>query len=141
MYQKGQGVPRDYSEVAKWYRQAADQGDADSQNNLGLMYDSGQGVPQDFTEAVKWYREAADQGYASAQSNLGRMYTWGRGVPQDYVVAHMWFDLATSRFPASEQKRRKIAKRNRDIVASKMTPAQIAEAQRLAQEWKPKKER
>jgi hypothetical protein len=53
----------------------------------------------------------------------------------------MWFDLATSRFPASEQKRRKIAKRNRDIVASKMTPAQIAEAQRLAQEWKPKKER
>jgi uncharacterized protein len=89
---------------------------------------------------VRWYRKAAEQGEASAQSDLGAMYESGQGVTQDHVLAHMWFNLATSRYPASEQEGREKARRNRDSVASKMTPAQIAEAQRLAREWKPKKE-
>ena len=62
MYDKGQGVPQDYAEAVKWYRLAAEQGDADAQYNLGVMYDNGQGVPQDYAEAVKWYRLAAEQG-------------------------------------------------------------------------------
>jgi hypothetical protein len=56
-------------------------------------------------------------------------------VPQDHVLAHMLFDLAVSRLEAEE---RDMAIKNRDIVASKMTPEQIAEAQKLAREWKPK---
>jgi TPR repeat protein len=91
-------------------------------------------------EMVKSYRRAAEQGVAEAQHNLGHMYRVGLGVPQDYVQAHMWFNLAASRFPASERENRERAVKNRDIVASKMTPDQIAEAQRLAREWKPKKE-
>ncbi|MBP2679069.1 MAG: hypothetical protein H6Q82_2134, partial [Deltaproteobacteria bacterium] len=62
------------------------------------------------------------------------------GVLQDYVLAHKWFNLAASRYPASEIDARKKAIHNRDLVASKMTPAQIAEAQKLAREWKPKME-
>ena len=138
MYANGQGVPQDYTEAVKWYRRAAEQGDAMAQYNLGVMYDNGQGVPQDYTEAVKWYRKAAEQGEAQAQVNLGVMYYNGHGVPQDYVLAHMWFNLAFS--PASKGEEREMAGENRDIVASKMTPAQIAEAERLAREWKPKKE-
>jgi TPR repeat protein len=69
------------------------------------------------------------------------MYSSGQGVPQDDVLAHMWFHLATSRLPASEQVTREKATGNRDLVASRMTPAQVAEAERLAKEWKPKKER
>ena len=69
-----QGVPQDYAEAVKWYRLAAEQGDAVAQYNLGVMYDNGQGVPQDYAEAVKWYRLAAEQGYAHAQRNLGVMY-------------------------------------------------------------------
>jgi hypothetical protein len=49
----------------------------------------------------------------------------------------MWFNLAVS---ALEGKGRNDAEKIRDLVASKMTPAQIAEAERLAREWKPKKE-
>ena len=94
------------------------------------MYDHGQGVPQDYAEAVKWYRLAADQGYAVAQYNLGFMYADGQGVPQDYVQSHMWFNLAAAQSDAN-------AVQNRDIIAAKMTPDQIAEAQRLAREWKP----
>jgi hypothetical protein len=53
----------------------------------------------------------------------------------------MWLNLAASRFPASEKDERDKAVIARDMVASKMTPVQIAEAQKLAREWKPKPER
>ena len=61
---------RDYAAV-KWYRKAAEQGDAYAQGQLGWMYDSGQGIAQDYAEAVKWYHKAAEQGNAFAQRNLG----------------------------------------------------------------------
>jgi TPR repeat protein len=138
MYYTGQGVPQDYAEAAKWYRKAAEQGNTSAQFNIGLMYDKGQGVPQNYAEAVKWYRRVAEQGNAEAQYNLGKMYYTGQGVPKDYVLAHMWFNLATLRYPALEKEKREWAEIFRDMAASKMTHAQIAEAQRLAREWKPK---
>ncbi len=101
------------------------------------MYINGQGVPQDFAKALQWYRKAAEQGHAKAQGNLGFMYGRGQGVPQDYAQAHMWFNLAASRFPPGEDRDKAV--KYRDIGASKMTPAQIAEAEKLAREWKPKK--
>ena len=57
MYDKGEGVPQDDDEAVKWYRKAADQGDASAQNNLGLMYEFGRGVRRNYTEAVRWYRK------------------------------------------------------------------------------------
>ena len=138
MYAKGQGVPQDDAEAAKWFRKTAEQGDAVAQYLLGFLYAEGPGVPQDFAEAAKWLRKAAMQGYAFAQGDLGFMYEKGRGVPQDYVQAHMWYNLAISRFPPGAA--HDDAVRNRDFVAKHMTPAQIAEARRLAREWKPKKE-
>jgi len=102
------------------------------------MFATGQGVPQDHAEAVKWYRKAADQGLAQAQSRLGVMYAKGQGVSQDYVEACKWFDLAAARFAASDAMLRDEAVSNRQGIAAGMTPTQIAEAQRLAREWKPK---
>ena len=138
IYSSGQGVPQDYTEAARWYRLAAAQGDTAGQFNLGMMYYNGQGVPQDYAEAVKWNRLAAAQGNVVAQLALGVMYYNGKAVPQDYVSAHMWFNLAASRSPASDKYVRDTAVKQRDLVAAKMTPAQIAEAQRRAREWKPK---
>ena len=135
MYANGQSVPQDYAEAVKWYRLAAEQGSANAQHMLGIMYANGRGVPQDYAEAMKWCRLAVEQGYARAQYMLGIMYANGRGVPQNDVQAHMWFNLAASRAPASE---RDEAIKMRNVAASNMTPAQIAEAQKLAREWKPK---
>src|SRR5262249_27764317 len=98
----------------------------------------GQGVPQDFGEAAKWYRLAAEQGNPTAQSNLASMYFSGQGVKQDYVQAYLWVSLAASRSPASTKEDREQAASHRDLVASKMTAAQIAEAEKLVQAWKPK---
>ena len=118
-------------EIRKLLQQAK-QGDAKAQFTLGLRYDDGLGVPQDDAQAVKWYRLAADQGYAQAQYNLGVMYANGIGVPQDYVQAHMWLNLAAAQGDANGTK-------NRDTIAKLMTPQQIAQAQELARNWKPKK--
>jgi uncharacterized protein len=79
---------------------------------------------------VRWCRLAADQGDAFAQSNLAALYYRGEGVPQDKVHAYMWFDLAAAQGNQN-------AVRNRDAAARLMTPAQIAEAKKLAREWKP----
>ena len=111
----------------KWYKLAAEQGDASAHVNLGLMYADGQGVSQNHKTALKWYRLAAEQGHADAQYNLGVMYRKGHGVPQDKVYAHMWYNIAAT----SGNKK---AIKNRDILAEEMTPAQIEKAQDLARE-------
>jgi len=128
----------DDATALRLWRPLAQQGDAEAQNNLGHGYAQGQGVPQDYGEAVRWYRRAAEQGDAVAANNLGTMYDKGRGVAKDYVHAHKWYNLAAARCLASETENRDKAVRNRDRIAVKMTAAQIAEAQRLAREWKPR---
>jgi TPR repeat protein len=75
---------------------------------------------------------AAEQGVADAQYLVALMYSLGRGVLQDDVQAHMWFNLAASR---SGGQLRESAVELRDLFASRMTPDQIAEAERLAREW------
>src|SRR3954454_1319801 len=59
---KGQGVTQNYAEAARWFRKAAEQGNADAQNHLGVLYDHGKGVTQDHAEAARWFRKAAEQG-------------------------------------------------------------------------------
>lgn len=134
LYDSGHGVPQSYVEALKWYRLAADQGQAFAQTRFGVLYEYGHGVRQNYAEALTWYRLAADQGRAEAQFFLGNMYVKGQGVPEDYVLAHMWFTLATAKGDEG-------AKEGRNMLAEHMTAAQIAEAQRLASEWKPKRKR
>jgi uncharacterized protein len=133
MYDNGQGTPQDYAEALKWTRLAAEQGNASAQYNLGFMHRNGHGTPQNYAEAMKWYRLAAEQGNVSALLNLGFMYNGGLGVLQDYVETHKWFNLAASR--QTNEEKRKLAIKNRDIIAKLMTPAQVAEAQKLAKQW------
>jgi TPR repeat protein len=125
MYDNGQGVTKDEVQAMKWYRLAADQGRSDAQYQLGhLNYKQ-----NNYAEAAKWFHLAADQGRADAQSNLGSMYAEGDGVPQDFVQALMWFTLSAAQ-------NHKDGTENRDKAAGLMTPAQIAEARKLAREWK-----
>jgi len=123
----------DYATALKKFRPLAEQGNAWAQYALGAMYEKGEGVPPDDNEAVLWYHRAAFQGNSPAQSKLGVMYDHGRGVPQDDVLAHMWWNLAAAQGDED-------ARTLRDRLAEKMTPAQLAEAQRLAREWTPKSE-
>ena len=83
-------------------RQAAEQGDATAQFNLGNMYASGRGVLEDDAEAVRWYRLAAEQGDADAQFYLGVMYASGDGVPEDDAEAVKWYRRAAEQGEKAE---------------------------------------
>ena len=139
MYVYGFGVPQDYAEALKWYRRAAEQGVARAQFNLGVMYYDGEGVPQDYARAAQWFRRAAEQAYAPAQLRLGHLYYDGWGIPQDYVQAHKWFSLVASD-PSASRTDRVVAFSFRDMVELRMGSEQLAHAQRLARDWKPKYE-
>ena len=96
IYGNGRGVPVDYGEAVKWYRKAAEQGDANAQNNLGLMCQNGWGVSIDYAEAIKWFRKAAEQGLLKAQFNLAVIYSNAafhdpQGLPKtQYNVPVSW---------------------------------------------------
>ena len=98
-------VALNYTEAARWYRQAAQKNIDAALYNLGRIFAEGLGVPQDYTEAAKWYRRAAEQGHAVSQFNLGGFYFVGAGgLPQDNVLAHMWMSLAASRTQSEDKK-------------------------------------
>ena len=131
LYDEGTGVPQDYRQAMEWFEKAAKQGHVGAQVNLGTLYLQGEGAPQSDQMALFWFRRAAEQGHALAFAKLGWMSAQGRGVLQDFIQAHKWYNLAA----ANGHKK---AAEYRDALAKQMTPAQIAEAQQLAREWKPK---
>lgn len=116
---------RDYATALKEWQLLADKGDAEAEFRLGSMSEKGEGVPATLSQAATWYRKAADQGFSKAQYALGKLYADGRGILQDFVEAHKWLYLASA---SGELEAAKL----RDELAEKMTPAQVAEAQRLA---------
>ena len=136
MYERGEGVLQDFKEAARWFRQAADQRNAKARYKLGYLYEKGRGIEKDSKEAARLYVQAAEQGLADAQIKLGILYALGENVPQDYVQSHMWFNLAAAGSPPGDFHDRAV--RNREMVASKMTAAQVTRAQKLFNEWKPK---
>ncbi len=81
-------------------------------------------------EALSEWRAAADAGDQRAMLALGRRYVQGLGVVQDYVEAHKWLNLAASLGEAA-------AVEERDALAARMTPQQVATAQELAAAWQP----
>ena len=82
------------------------------------------------TPALSLLRKSADKGDADAQYRLGLMYAHGPDVPRDDVQADMWFNLAAGGG-------NDLAAKSRDRIEARMTPEQIAEAKKLAVEWKP----
>ena len=131
MYDRGEGVPQDYVEAAKWYRQAAEQNLTDAQFNLGLKFDRGQGVGQNHIESAKLYRMAAEE-FGDAQFNLGLKYAYGRGVARDFAKAHFWFSV--SRYDSNDSGNYQFAEA-RELVMHLMTPTQLEVSERLLQEW------
>ena len=115
--------PRVYQE--QQLRNAAERGDAKAQYHIGLWCYYGIGVPMDQREAFKWWRRSAAQGYSRAQYNLGRLYGEGEGVTQDFVKAHAWMSLAAAQ-------NYKDAAKDRDHLAGRMPPEQVAAAEKLA---------
>ena len=93
-YMGRNGKTKDYKKAVEYYRQAADQGHAKAQANLGLMLRKGQGVSVNLQESIKYFAKAAAQGNATGQVNLAWMYDTGTGIMQDYKEAVKWYRKA-----------------------------------------------
>ncbi|NGZ95462.1 MAG: hypothetical protein CV089_04890 [Nitrospira sp. WS110] len=130
-YSEGRGVPQNYLEAKDWFKKAADQGHSDAQVNLGTLYSLGQGATFSDQMALFWFQKAAEQRNALAFAKLGMMYERGRGVSQSLIEAHMWYNLS-----AAYGERR--AAESRNAVATRMTSAQLTEAEERAKKWNPK---
>ena len=50
-----------YSEAARWYRKAAEQGHAKAQYKLAVYYSFGIGVKKNLEEGTKWMKKSIDQ--------------------------------------------------------------------------------
>ena len=107
-------------------KRMAELGDTVAQLNLGNSYYAGNGTPQNYNQAADWYLIAAKKGNAIAQNNLGMMYSLGIGVPKTLVKAYVWSSVAAAQ--GNDQ-----AKKNRDVVARKLTRMQLTRAQKMAQ--------
>jgi uncharacterized protein len=117
-------------------RERAAAGDPEAQFSLGKNYEAGRsGLKKDFAEAASWYRKSAEQGNPYAQASLGILYHSGKGLPHDDLQAEMWFIIAAN---GVEKNDRETVVEMRDSVAAHLRPERVAEAQRLAREWKPK---
>ena len=128
---------KDMATAARLWKVWAAKGNAEARTLLGAMYWSGEGVPRDHKEAARLYLLAADQGYARAQNDIGFMLGF-EGPPHDDVEAYKWLTLAIQRYTAKNQDRLDQAVKDMATLASRMSPAQIAEAEGRARAWRPK---
>ena len=134
LYFEGKGVPQDYRKAKQWFDKAVEQDHIGAQVNLGTLYLQGLGAPQSNQMALFWFRRAAGHKDALAFAKLGLMYAQGRGVLQNFIEAHKWYNLSVAYGELRSVEAR-------DALAKMMTPAQIAEAQRLAREWTPNEDK
>lgn len=100
--QLGQRV--NYAEALAYLRVAAEQGNAEAQNTVGVMCESGLAQPRDESKAMEWYRKAAEQNLPKAQANLGRMLGPTGGKKAIRIVALMWLYAAEAQGEITAQK-------------------------------------
>jgi|GEM_PF-1296909 len=135
-YSDGRLVAVDYEKAVKWLMVAATLGDMRSQFHLGMAYYFGEvDLPVNHQKAFEWLSKAADQGDADAQFRIAQMCAGGTGTQQDYVAAYMWLTI-------SKRKMRMLnsGQETRESLAAKMTPEQIAEAERRAAAFVPRRQ-
>jgi TPR repeat protein len=128
MYGNGFGVDMDDALAIKWYGLAAEKGHSGAQCNLAVMHQNGWGVPLNEEEAVRLFSQAAEQGVVEAMVALGRHFAMDFSEAYDPVQAYKWFSLATL-FDDID------ANSKREMIASKMTAAQVADGDAMVERW------
>lgn len=119
-----------FDQAMQMLRPAANAGNADAEELIGIMYAMGLGVTQDDRRAFEWYLRSAMKGHAGAQSGVGWYYEVGRGLPSiDLVRAYMWYTLSAIGGDPD-------ALISQEEVIKKMNPQQINEALELVEDYR-----
>jgi TPR repeat protein len=131
MYYHGDGVAQDNQRAVVLFEQSAAAGDILSASNLAKMYEFGMGVEQDDARAAAWHRKAANMGDPLSQFNASIMYYKGQGVRRDRAEAAKWWTLAMMH----GGKFAETVRQSVESAEAKLTPEEIAEGKRRAEEW------
>ena len=119
------GLARDYKEAARWFRIAAEAGDASSQNYLGVIHDQALLGTRDEAEAVQWFTKAAKQGEKKAQASLGRILGPSSQDKERRIQALAWLIVATDAGEIT-------AKKSMEDAKPSLRPGDLEEAEQLA---------
>jgi localization factor PodJL len=134
LYESGvSGVVKNPAEARRWTERAAEGGDRSAMHNLALYEFRGEGGPQDLAAAARWFRQAAEAGVVDSQYNLALLYESGSGVPRDLAEAYKWFAVAAQGGDAQ-------ARASAVDLEAKLSPGQLAAADRAAAAFRPKSE-
>jgi TPR repeat protein len=95
LYARGDILPKDPTEAARWFLRAARNGNIAGEVEYAIALFNGDGVPKNEPLAARYFRRAAAQGNAIAQNRLARLYATGRGVPRNLVEAAAWHLVAS----------------------------------------------
>lgn len=127
----------DYDTAMKVYRELADQGDARGVFWMGYLNHYGHGVKKDQVEAYRLFLKSAGMGDVKARQYLGIMTQKGEGTPVNLVTAHMWYSLFYR--DTDNNRDRPYTRDTLNKMERKMSPEDIAQAKKLAAEWKAEK--
>lgn len=133
MTMQGRGVSKDAAEALRLLRLAAGGGDICAQGFLGHMLMVGYYFPLNVDEAVKWMGIAAEQELFSAQADLAQIYSGRFASHTDLVESLHWAIIAKKYYPYESDK--DVMGRIRNEILPRMSPEQIAEAERRAKNW------
>jgi len=119
-----------FVEAMKELRPAAQSGNAEAEELIGIMYAMGLGVERDDMRAFDWYLRASLKGHPGAQSGIGWYYEVGRGMPApDLVRAYMWYVLSAIGGDPD-------AAISQEEVIKKMSKEQIDQAIKMVKDYK-----
>lgn len=146
MLNDGRDIPKDHAESMQWLTRAANLGSGLAAVRLGAIYEQGLDEPRQTSLAENWYLRAARQGDPAGLYSLGALYARGADtVSQRPVPAYMLLELANrasrnrpAEDPLTPPRHGAFwATGTLNKLAATMTPADIAEARRRADAWKP----
>ena len=130
LYARGHGVPEDAFQANHWYEAAAKKGNRRAMHSFAVAYFQGWGVEKNYSEAARWFRSAAELGFVDSQFNLASLYERGAGIQQSLTEAYKWYAIAAK--GGDKESDMRIA-----VLATQLTPADLALAQQAAASFKP----
>ena len=83
-------APADEGEAVRLLRRAAEEGNHDAENMLGVIAENA----GRFSDARAYYERSAEAGNVEGMGNLGVLYVTGRGVERDFVRARELLERA-----------------------------------------------
>lgn len=135
-FEHGIGRPKDLNKALAWHRKGAQLGNFGSQIAYAAALRSGEVLARDDRESFQWYAKAAAQRGIYAQNGyaylpIAEMYEEGVGIPRNLGRAFAYAQAAELTVDSSDTASQENARSLRDKVAGRLSPAELAAAERL----------